>query len=241
MIGKKFGELTVKERVGQLKQWVCECSCGNEKVVKECKLLNGHTSSCGCQRSKHPQRYMLDAAINANRKLSKGLRFGRLVVLSTYPTVAKCDCGNEVEITRTTSLYNGDVKSCGCLNRDNAREKQLKLTAEHRAKKGFDPDTPMAPANDAERNRFKKTVAPLIMERDDYTCVLCNERGVILHVHHIVRWSDDATLRFEQSNLVTLCKTCHIQKAHDGNVHKSCNKDIARILADIVAKRMDLQ
>jgi 5-methylcytosine-specific restriction endonuclease McrA len=240
MIGKKFGELTVTERLGQLKQWVCVCSCDNVKVVKECKLLSGHTSSCGCQRSKTPQRHMLNEAVAANRKLSKGMLFGRLVILSTYPTVAKCDCGNEVKITRTGSLYSGDTKSCGCLNRDNAREKQRRLTVEHRVKKGFNPDTAMDPINKAQRDRFKKTLAPSIMARDKYTCALCNERGGILHVHHIVRWSDVASLRFKKSNLVTLCKKCHIQTAHDGNVHNECNKDIARDLTDIVAKRMDL-
>jgi 5-methylcytosine-specific restriction endonuclease McrA len=27
--------------------------------------------------------------------------------------------------------------------------------------------------------------------------------------HHIIRWADAASLRYELNNLITLCKTCH--------------------------------
>lgn len=240
MIGNIYGSLKVKEQVGKLKRWICVCSCGIEKNIKECNLLSGHTSSCGCKRKDTPKLHMLSKAIQKNRKLMKGDRFGRLVILKTYPTIALCDCGNTLEVKRTASLFNKDMQSCGCLNAGNAKEKQRKLTVKYRTSKGFCSNTPMTPINKAERNRFKKTLAPLVMARDDYTCALCNERGGVINVHHIIRWSDDVSLRFEQSNLVTLCKACHIQKAHDGNVHKECNKDIARVLTEIVNKRMDL-
>lgn len=49
--GKKFGKLTVKEFVETRNRnayWLCECSCGNEKVISSCSLKTGHTKSCGC-------------------------------------------------------------------------------------------------------------------------------------------------------------------------------------------------
>jgi hypothetical protein len=30
-----------------------------------------------------------------------------------------------------------------------------------------------------------------------------------LNVHHIERWADAASLRYETFNMITLCRTCH--------------------------------
>lgn len=57
LIGRKFGKLTVWERaedyiVPKTKQhqfcWLCQCECGNQKVVRGSTLKNGKTTSCGC-------------------------------------------------------------------------------------------------------------------------------------------------------------------------------------------------
>jgi hypothetical protein len=42
--------------------------------------------------------------------------------------------------------------------------------------------------------------------------------GGSLHTHHIEPWSLNKALRFDLSNLVTLCKSCHIKKAHGGSL-----------------------
>lgn len=66
-----------------------------------------------------------------------GLRFGRLIVL--YKTDKKkygkslwrcqCDCGNIRDVVGM-SLKNGDVKSCGCLQREVRKSNALKLRRE---------------------------------------------------------------------------------------------------------------
>lgn len=47
----------------------------------------------------------------------------------------------------------------------------------------------------------------------DKCCVLCFKKGVFEHrqlqVHHIVKRTDDISLAYEPSNLVTLCRVCH--------------------------------
>lgn len=57
LVGRKFGKLTVLERaedyiVPKTKQhqfcWLCQCECGNQKVVRGSTLKNGKTTSCGC-------------------------------------------------------------------------------------------------------------------------------------------------------------------------------------------------
>lgn len=54
LTGKKFGYLTVVERVQNAKngkaRWKCMCDCGNETIVTSTDIMTGHTSSCGCKR-----------------------------------------------------------------------------------------------------------------------------------------------------------------------------------------------
>ncbi len=51
-----------------------------------------------------------------------------------------------------------------------------------------------------------------IYARDKYTCQRCgaSKKGPRdLHAHHLKRWAGNPTLRFDASNVVTLCRTCH--------------------------------
>jgi hypothetical protein len=53
--GRTFGRLTVisRSRVEHGKvYWQCVCSCGAERVVCYSNLAYGHTSSCGCARTR---------------------------------------------------------------------------------------------------------------------------------------------------------------------------------------------
>jgi hypothetical protein len=56
-IGKSFGRLTVVDYAGVYENpsktfkthfWLCECSCGNLKVINSSNLNNHHAKSCGC-------------------------------------------------------------------------------------------------------------------------------------------------------------------------------------------------
>jgi hypothetical protein len=54
MIGKKFGQLTVKflldERKHGQKVYTCICDCGNTSTVLGANLRKGNSTSCGCLR-----------------------------------------------------------------------------------------------------------------------------------------------------------------------------------------------
>jgi hypothetical protein len=54
LIGKTFGELEVIHKAKNPEtnhtEWLCRCSCGNEKRIKGYSLLQGHYKSCGCKR-----------------------------------------------------------------------------------------------------------------------------------------------------------------------------------------------
>lgn len=56
LVGKKFNRLTVISDAGKVNHpdgsshslWLCECECGNKKVVYGASLTSGNTKSCGC-------------------------------------------------------------------------------------------------------------------------------------------------------------------------------------------------
>ena len=49
-----------------------------------------------------------------------------------------------------------------------------------------------------------------VFERDGYKCQKCNKIGGKLNAHHIKRFSEYPELRFDASNGITLCRSCHI-------------------------------
>lgn len=56
-MGDKYGKLTViipqkPDEYGH-PRWLCKCECGKGKIVRGASLLNGDTSSCGCDQGKH--------------------------------------------------------------------------------------------------------------------------------------------------------------------------------------------
>jgi len=63
--------------------------------------------------------------------------------------------------------------------------------------------------NDLQRLKFLRTVVPVVLERDDYTCQICDTSGGRLHVDHIKSWSEYPELRFTESNCRALCRACH--------------------------------
>ena len=117
MIGKKCGRLTVIARAENSKdgraRWLCQCDCGNQKIVLGKDLRNGSVQSCGCyNKERITQTCLIDLT---------GQRFGKLVVLERVPGrfsgkvkwKCQCDCGAIVEIMGC-HLTGGQSRSCGC-------------------------------------------------------------------------------------------------------------------------------
>ena len=120
LLGKRFDRLLVLSFVEEKKDkrgnkhwyWLCQCDCGNIKVIDGHGLIYGHTHSCGC--------------LKHGADLT-GQKFGRLTVIKEAESqirkdkkgrkkmwLCKCDCGNEHTVLQD-SLVNGTTKSCGCL------------------------------------------------------------------------------------------------------------------------------
>lgn len=59
--GRQIGELTVIERSDTDNNfWVCKCSCGNIKEIRESALVNGITKSCGCKTVEFKRKTMAE-------------------------------------------------------------------------------------------------------------------------------------------------------------------------------------
>jgi len=63
--------------------------------------------------------------------------------------------------------------------------------------------------------------AKVVHEKYDYTCQQCGQGSSILHAHHIIPVAADITKAYDIDNLITLCKSCHME------VHKSQANEIA--------------
>lgn len=50
-----------------------------------------------------------------------------------------------------------------------------------------------------------------VFKRDNYTCLMCGQRGGYKEVHHIKSYKDYPKLRYEPANGITICKKCHVK------------------------------
>lgn len=59
-----------------------------------------------------------------------------------------------------------------------------------------------------------------IASRDRYRCQMpsCSRGGKNIQVHHIKRWADYPSLRYEETNGISLCYLCH-QAVKNNEVH----------------------
>jgi hypothetical protein len=53
LLGRRFGRLQVVEFEGtkHAAYWLCNCDCGQSKLVRSDHLLSGRVVSCGCRRA----------------------------------------------------------------------------------------------------------------------------------------------------------------------------------------------
>lgn len=117
--GTKFWKLTVKKRVEPLRKkdgrsqgisYLCECECGEQKVILGQSLLKGLTKSCGCLRKEAPPN-KLDLTDRRFDKLL-AVNYSHFENDGAY-WLCKCDCGNETFVL-VSNLTRGNTRSCGC-------------------------------------------------------------------------------------------------------------------------------
>lgn len=144
IVGKRFENITVKELDyteekiynGKLRRnyfYKCICDCGNEISVVRNNIVNGHTKSCGCLKSKH-----LDIT---------GKTYNRLTVIKfdhieerknrkngkVYFYLCQCNCG-KFTILSEHNIRHGAVKSCGCFGVETKIKNGLEMGEKNKEK-----------------------------------------------------------------------------------------------------------
>lgn len=186
--------------------WNAVCDCGTKRKVCGYELTSGGSKSCGC--------YQRERVSSVLRNNLSGKKFGRLLVVSFHHVDewraahwnVVCDCGNK-RVVCGQSLKTGGTTSCGCFAHEFLASK---VGEKHHCWK------PTLTKEDRERWRLGtptqvtwQKLAQRIRIRDRFTCAVCGARG--LSVHHINPWALSKCHRFNPSNLITLCKSCHKQ------------------------------
>lgn len=80
-----------------------------------------------------------------------------------------------------------------------------------------------------EDEKLLKQNGPKVLERDNYSCVLCGGHEG-LAIHHIVFRSQSGKSNLD--NLACLCVYCHVPIAHGVNA-----KEVRRKLQEIISER----
>lgn len=209
--GIVYGRLTAIARHPRSgNYWECLCECGTSVVTQVKLLKSGKAKSCGCLR--------------ADNNRSRGLNllnqtFGKLTVVKKSERGGRywdcvCSCGGTLT-TLSGSLKTGATSSCGCLRSEVAAINLNKHIENYRESLGFCPTTPLS--SDRKLQRAASTAqAKSIYQRDNYACVWCSVAGSPLNAHHIETWAACPERRFDESNLVTLCRPCHLL-VHNGD------------------------
>lgn len=113
--GDVFGQLRVAEEAESRKfpsgqyqrQFKCQCACGNSALVLRMYLLNGHTTSCGCGRTREYEGTTLG-------RYEIGARTGARDTSGSAIYAAVCtECGTQREDNIST-LRKAGSKACTC-------------------------------------------------------------------------------------------------------------------------------
>lgn len=84
LTGQRYGQLVVLEEAepgesksgNRLRRWLCQCDCGNKKVIWQGVLRAGRTKSCGCLNHSTKRDWMLD---EQRREWERQVKIGDIV------------------------------------------------------------------------------------------------------------------------------------------------------------------
>lgn len=114
---RKYGKLEPKYIVESQNRgihWMCECDCGNTKVVSSHDLKMGTVQSCGCLHSVVEKTGTKYGMLTIVKKVDV-TRHGKIKYL------CKCECENTCTVIGS-DLRNGNQISCGCIKSKGERK-----------------------------------------------------------------------------------------------------------------------
>lgn len=214
IIGKQFGRLTVIKCYDSKKNnryyYLCNCECGETKEASRTNLIHNNITSCGCLRKElwNLRRKEFSNEIDYTQYIGQiytRWKVIEFVEIKDRAAIVRClcECGT-IRKVKLRSLKNGTSKSCGCFKQI---IKNYDLSDAERT-------------NQRDKRRFKESEIKIkILSRDNFECFIC-KTTIDLEIHHIESWEEKPELRFNLSNLITVCSVCHFNYAHSGNFCK---------------------
>lgn len=116
-----------------------------------------------------------------------------------------CECGT-LRLLSSNIISMKQSKSCGCLHKEIVSDASKKRHARNRL-------TPSNIQKKKSKDIRKKgerlqELRKYIYKRDGYQCCLCDS-NIEINAHHINGWNWSIDSRYEETNLITLCKKHH--------------------------------
>jgi len=236
--GKTFGRLYVIKRIRFSKngKYLCRCECGKETEVWSYNLTNEHTRSCGCLSIE-------TSKTNNSGKNSSSWKGGVIVNnLALYETYV-----NQLEPIEKIIpfekygliLFKVECKKCGSLfvpTGSQARSRVDAIKETVRAQNNFYcSEECKENCSIFRQHKFPKGYIPSsnrpyvdpywrksVLERDNFECQICGSKEN-LNCHHIYPAVEYPILANDIDNGITLCESCHYQKAHSDDSCKTAN------------------
>lgn len=198
-IGSTFGRLTIINDAGKASNGdrlvSCSCVCGNIKTLRRHHVLKGNTISCGCAYFGHANA----RGFKHTNEFKEALRER----LSGKPL--PCSGWNR-GLPMTTDQK--ELRSKQMLGKHNPQYIDGRTSFTSRVRRSF-------------KNKYWRN---LVFQRDNWTCLLCKERGGYLEVDHYpmafseiltkhaIKTYDEAMkckALWDIDNGRTLCRQCH--------------------------------
>jgi len=173
----------------------------HKKIITSCdkcgllRIINKRDYRDNCFKCSKYIRWNRDK-IQIELELLLGLYYG--LDMSTYKIANLFNCSQSAILSRLYK-YKIPIKS------QSERQKGLLVGSKNPNWKGGTTDLKTKIRESKDYYKWRES----IYERDNYTCLVCNNKNSKLNVHHLYNFIDHPTLRLELENGITICEDCH--------------------------------
>lgn len=183
---------------------ICD-ECGKEFVSTKYQLeRNGHQMCQSCA-----------LWLAQGKRLQIGEKYGRLKVIDESDnrgySICECECGT-IKECKNTYLIEGQTQSCGCLQKEKARD-----IVNHLHKKQYGENHPnwkggvTKDRNLKEGSKEFKDIRKNLLQGGRCKKCGCEDNLV---THHIIPYSVNPDKFVDKTNMVVLCENCHREYHH---------------------------
>lgn len=187
-----------------MKTYICQ-NCNKEFISKKgCKTRTPKYCSRNC--------FMQIPKTEANKLKMSIAKLGKEPVNKLPKYESNCIVCNNIIINRVGAKYQKKYCNIECYYKSLVGKTYIEKQGEksHFWKGGVTNKSEIA-----RKNGLYRIWQNQVFKRDNYLCQNCgkSKKDILLHAHHIIKFSENIEKRYDVNNGVTLCIKCH------GDVH----------------------